>query len=72
MPFRDGGARWVIRHAPPLVNSMGTDSCNVECKALAGTGATGKADAVSVRDDDKGNDDGNGTGARTSATSSWF
>ena len=71
VPVSDGGALGVIRHAPPLVKSKGTDK-GKECTALAGTGATGKGDAVNVRDDDKGNDDGNGTGARKSATSSWF
>ena len=72
VPISDGGALGVIRLALPLVKSKGTDKDEGECKALAGTGATGKGDAVHVRDDDKGNDDGNGKGARESATSSWF
>jgi len=44
----------------------------VNATPSAGTGARGRDDAVSVRHDDYGNDDGNGTGGRTSATSSWF
>ena len=72
VPVSGGGAPGVIRHAPPLATSKGTDKGKGECKALAGKGATGKGDAVNVRDDDKGNDDGNDKGARKSATSSWF